>query len=318
MRALVTGVSGQDGHYLSELLLSKGYEVFGMVRRSSAAPRIPAGVVPVQGDMLDAHSLSNVIAETKPDEVYNLAAQSHVGESFQQPFVTAQINGLGAHALFEAIRNIVPKARVYQASTSEQFGGLEDTPYSETSPFHPRSPYGCAKVYAHQMAVFYREAYGLHISCGILFNHESPRRGEEFVTRKITRAIGRILAGTQSVLTLGNLNAVRDWGYAGDYVLAMHEMLQMNSADDYVIATGESHDVVDFLNLAFDIANLPRARYVKTDITLLRPSDVHTLRADPSKATKALGWKPTVSFHGLVERMVTADIALAKHELLSL
>ena len=332
--ALITGITGQDGSYLAELLMSKDYEVHGVVRRSSsfATGRIDhlrrgneSGGRPLElhyGDMGDATGLRGIIEQVRPDEVYNLAAQSHVRISFDQPEYTADVVGLGVLRLLEAIRDHNQRhnraIRFYQAGSSEMFGKAEEVPQRETTRFHPRSPYACAKAYAHSQTVNYREAYGLFAVNGILFNHESPRRGENFVTRKITRSAGRIKVGLQDKLLLGNLEAKRDWGFAGDYVEAMWLMMQQDESGDYVIATGETHSVREFLEIAFDRLKLDWNKYVAIDPRHLRPAEVDILCGDASKARKLLGWKPRVSFEQLVAMMVDADLELANRELRSL
>jgi GDPmannose 4,6-dehydratase len=313
-KALVTGVTGQDGSHLAEFLLSKGYRVYGLVRRSSTDhhPRL-AGIreriVLVPGDLLDATSLTRAVADIQPDEVYNLAAMSFVAASFGQPEVTTEVNAQGVLRLLEAIRLHCPKARFYQASTSEMFGQVLESPQRETTPFYPRSPYGVAKVYAHQLTVNYRESYGLFACAGILFNHEGPRRGPEFVTRKITQSVARIKLGLARDLGLGNLAAKRDWGYAGDYVRAMWLMLQQDKPDDFVIGTGINHTVEEFVQLAFERAGLDWRAHVVIDPRMYRPADVETLLADPTKARTILGWQPEVAFPELVRMMVDADLA---------
>ena len=311
-RALVTGVTGQDGSYLAELLLDEGYEVYGLVRRSSSArldriAHVQDRIHLVQGDLLDQSSLQRALAEARPHEVYNLAAQSFVPRSFDEPVLTAEITGLGVTRLLEALRHVCPEARFYQASTSEMFGDARESPQRETTPFHPRSPYGVAKVYAHWITVNAREAYGLHASSGILFNHESPRRGPEFVTRKITRAAARIALGKDKELRLGNLDARRDWGFAGDYVRAMWRMLQEEKADDYVIATGVTHSVRDVCCAAFAAFGLDWEKHVRVDEALFRPADVQALVGDAGKAARVLDWRPKVGFDELVRRMAEAD-----------
>jgi GDPmannose 4,6-dehydratase len=325
-RALITGISGQDGSYLAELLLSKGYEVHGLVRRSSsinttrldAIYRDPheagARLVLHYGDLSDGVSLTNLIRDLQPNEIYHLGAQSHVRVSFDIPDYTAQTTGLGTLRILEAIRASGVQTRFYQASSSEMFGSAPP-PQNEHTPFHPRSPYGAAKVFAYWITVNFREAYGLFAVNGLLFNHESPRRGETFVSRKITRAVARIKAGLQDKLYLGNLDALRDWGYAKDYVAAMWMMLQQPVADDFVIATGESHSIREFLDLAFGRVKLDWHNYVEIDPRYYRPSEVDHLRGDPSKAKRMLGWTPTVRFPELVALMVDADIQLLEDEL---
>jgi GDPmannose 4,6-dehydratase len=317
-RAFLTGITGQDGSHLAELLVGKGYEVHGLIRRSSSInswridhlyeePDAPNRRLFLHyGDLSDAVGLVNLIREIQPHEVYNLAAQSHVAVSFQVPESTADITGVGAIRLLDAIRAADPDTRYYQASSSEMFGSTPP-PQSETTPFHPRSPYACAKVFAHNVTVNYREAYGLFACNGILFNHEGERRGETFVTRKISRAVARIAAGQQDHLTLGNLDARRDWGYAGDYVQAMWLMLQQDEPDDYVVATGEAHTVREFCEVAFDYVGLRWQDYVRVDKRYERPAEVDYLLGDPSKARAKLGWEPTVTFEQLVHLMVDAD-----------
>ena len=320
--ALITGITGQDGSYLAELLLGKGYEVHGVVRRSSTMnrgridhlqhsnPSHPEGsrFVLHYGDMTDSGGLNRLVKTVRPDEIYNLAAQSHVAISFDQPEYTGDADGLGTTRLLEAIRTMGLPTRFYQASTSEMFG-LSPAPQSETTPFHPRSPYAVAKLYAHWMTVNYREAHNLFACSGILFNHESPRRGENFVTRKVTRGIGQILAGKADKLSLGNMDAKRDWGHARDYVEAMWLMLQQDQADDYVIATGEMRSVRDFVAAAFAMVSLDWQKYVIVDEAYMRPADVHELRGDASKAMKLLGWKPKTTFDELVREMLEHDLS---------
>ena len=310
--ALITGITGQDGSYLAELLLAKGYEVHGIVRRSSTfgTQRIEHIFDRLHlhyGDVTDGGAMARIVAEVEPDELYNLAAQSHVRVSFDQPHYTAEAVALGTLNVLEAARAI-PGCRVYQASSSEMYGQVVETPQCETTPFRPRSPYGVAKVYAHWITVNYRESYGLHASCGILFNHESPRRGETFVTRKITRAATRIKLGLQEKVLLGNLEARRDWGFAGDFVEAMWLMLQQDEPDDYVIATGETHTVREFATLAFSIVGLDYLDYVRHDPRYDRPAEVDVLLGDASKARERLGWTPSVTFGGLVRQMVEAEL----------
>lgn len=325
MKALVTGITGQDGSYLAELLLSKGYDVWGIVRRASSfnTSRIehlyadPHGKAPlrlVHGDLTDAARLRQILEEVKPDEIYNLGAQSHVRVSFDEPEYTCDTVAMGTLRLLEAMRHVVPKASFYQASSSEMYGKVHEVPQSETTPFHPRSPYAVGKVFGYWATVNYREAYGMHASNGILFNHESPRRGETFVTRKITRAVGRIKAGLQEKLYLGNIDAKRDWGYAGDYVEAMWLMTQQKEADDYVVATGETHSVREFLEIAFGRLGMDYNDYVAIDPRYFRPSEVDLLLGDPAKAKKQLKWEPRTSFRQLVEMMVDADANLAEWE----
>ena len=325
-RALITGITGQDGSYLAELLLSKGYEVHGIIRRSSSfnTERIDpiykdrhekgTKLFLHYGDLSDASSLIKILGETQPDEIYNLAAQSHVRVSFDIPEFTGDVTAIGAVRILDAMRQVAPKARFYQASSSEMYGLVQAVPQNETTPFYPRSPYAAAKVYAHWITVNYRESYGLHASSGILFNHESPRRGETFVTRKITRAIARIKAGLQDKVYLGNLEAKRDWGYAPEYVEAMWRMLQQEKPDDYVVATGETHTVQEFLDVAFARAGLDPKKHVAFDKRYLRPAEVDLLIGDASKAKKQLGWEPKVKFKQLAEIMVDADIQLLAEE----
>ncbi len=312
-RALVTGITGQDGSYLAELLLEKGYTVFGMVRRSSTETfdrieGIQDRLRLVQADLLDQLSLINAIEESAPDEVYNLAAQSFVPRSWKEPVLTSQITGLGVTMLLEAIRLVDPRIRFYQASSSEMFGATRIFPQDERTPFHPRSPYGVAKVYGHWITVNYRESYGIHASSGILFNHTSPRRGLEFVTRKVSDGVARIRLGLARELKLGNLEAERDWGFAGDYVEAMWRMLQQPTPGDYVVATGETHSVESLVRTAFDHVSLDWRRFVKRDRGLLRPAEVNRLVGDASRARRRLGWRPRVSFEEIIARMVDADL----------
>jgi GDPmannose 4,6-dehydratase len=312
--ALVTGITGQDGSYLAELLLDKGYRVIGLVRRSSSErneriAHLEGRVTLVQGDLLDPVSLTHVVRTYRPDEVYNLAAQSFVPTSWSQPVLTAEFTAVGVTRLLEAVRQECPTARFYQASSSEMFGLVRESPQKETTPFHPRSPYGVAKVYGHHITVNYRESYDLFAVSGILFNHESPRRGVEFVTRKITRAVARIAARKDHELRLGNLDARRDWGFAGDFVEAMWLMLQADAPNDYVVATGETHSVREFCELAFARVGLDWKRYVVVDESLLRPAEVEFLCGDASRARRELGWSPRLDFKGLVECMVDADVA---------
>jgi GDPmannose 4,6-dehydratase len=312
-RALITGITGQDGSYLAELLLEKGYEVYGMVRRTShhSFERIEHLLDRVQivtADLLDQHSLTVVMQEVRPDEVYNLAAQSYVPTSWTQPVLTGEFTALGVTRILEAIRLVRPEARFYQASSSEMFGKVQESPQHEGTAFYPRSPYGVAKVYAHWITVNYRESYGLYAVSGILFNHESPRRGMEFVTRKVSDAVARIKLGLATSLRLGNLNARRDWGYAGDYVDAMWRMLQSPVPTDYVIGTGTAHSVSDLVETAFRHAGLDWRKHVVTDPAFIRPAEVDVLLADPRRAKAELGWEPTVDFEGLVRMMVDADL----------
>jgi GDPmannose 4,6-dehydratase len=311
----MTGITGQDGSYLAELLLKKRYDVYGLVRRASTAntsriEHILDKITIIQGDMGDQSSLISAVRQSQPDEVYNLAAQSFVGSSWGQPIYTGDSTALGVTRLLEAIRISGSSARFYQASSSEMFGKAAETPQSEKTPFHPRSPYGVAKLYGHWITVNYRESYGMFACSGILFNHESPRRGIEFVTRKISNGVARIYHGLDSELMLGNLEAKRDWGFAGDYVKAMWLMLQQDTPDDYVIATGKTHTVREFCEAAFGAAGLDWEEYVKVDPQFLRPAEVELLKGDCSKARKSLGWKPDVSFKELVRMMVQNDIDL--------
>ena len=312
--ALISGITGQDGSYLAELLLSKGYRVVGVVRRSSTTPyeriaHLVDRVELISADLLDQHSLVEALAACAPDEIYNLAAQSFVQTSWTQPVLTGEFTALGVTRMLEAMRRGAPKARFYQASSSEQFGKVLETPQRETTPFYPRSPYGVAKVYGHWITVNYRESYGLYAVSGILFNHESPRRGTEFVTRKVSDAAARISLGLQREVRLGNLDARRDWGFAGDYVDAMWRMLQQPSPDDYVIGTGETHSVRELCELAFARVGLDWKKYVVKDERFVRPAEVDVLVADSAKARQRLGWTPTIGFRQLVEMMVDADLA---------
>jgi len=326
-KALITGITGQDGSYLAELLLEKGYEVFGLVRRSSSfnTRRIDhlykdphesdVRLHLIYGDLNDASSLNQILRKCRPDEIYNLGAQSHVRVSFDVPEYTGEVTGLGCVRLLEAIRETDLECRFYQASSSELYGKAVETPQRETTPFHPRSPYACAKAYAYYVTVNYRESYGMHASNGILFNHESPRRGETFVTRKITRAVARIKHGVQDTLFLGNLEAKRDWGFAGDYVEGMWRMLQRDQPDDYVLATGETYSVRQFLDEAFALVDLDWQRYVKVDPRYFRPAEVDLLLGDASKAKELLGWAPKVGFKQLVRMMVDADLERVQREI---
>lgn len=312
--ALITGITGQDGSYLAELLLAKGYRVVGIVRRSSTTPyeriaHLVDRVELVSADLLDQTSLMDAMAEVTPDEIYNLAAQSFVATSWSQPVLTGEFTAIGVTRLLEAMRRTVPKARFYQASSSEQFGKVVETPQRESTPFYPRSPYGVAKVYGHWITVNYRESFGLYAVSGILFNHESPRRGLEFVTRKVTDAVARIKLGLATEVRLGNLDARRDWGFAGDYVDAMWRMLQRDTPADYVIGTGETWSVRQLCEEAFSYVGLDWQQYVTLDPRFNRPAEVDLLVADPSKAKAELGWEPTVRFRQLVQMMVDADLA---------
>src|SRR5688572_5760264 len=313
-RALITGISGQDGSYLAELLLAKGYEVTGVVRRSSAPNlwRIEHLLDRLSlrpGDLLDQLSLVRIIQEVRPDELYNLGAMSFVPASWDQPLLTGEYNSMGVTRLLEAVRQVNPEVRIYQASSSEMYGRVREVPQTESTPFYPRSPYGVSKVFGHYITVNYRESYNLFAVSGILFNHESPRRGLEFVTRKVTDGVARIRLGLADHLALGNLDAHRDWGFAGDYVRAMWLMLQQEQADDYVIATGVSHSVRELVEVAFGHVGLDWQKYVRIDPAFLRPAEVDHLIGDPAKARKTLGWEPSVTFEGLVAMMVDADLA---------
>lgn len=326
VRALITGITGQDGSYLTELLLAKGYEVHGIIRRSSTFgteridhlyldPHEPDNRLFLHyGDRTDGNGLARVLGEVEPDEVYNLGAQSHVHVSFLSPVYTADVDALGTLRLLEAVRHLRHPVRYFQASSSEMYGHATEVPQNEATPFHPRSPYGVAKAYGFWQTVNYREAYGAHASNGIMFNHESPRRGETFVTRKITRAATRILLKLQDHVYLGNLDAERDWGYAGDYIEAMWLMLQQDDPGDYVVATGERRSVRQVAELAFGLLDLDWEQHVRVDERYLRPSEVDLLQGDAAKARSQLGWKPKVSFEELIEMMVNSDLELAKQE----
>jgi GDPmannose 4,6-dehydratase len=312
-KALITGITGQDGSYLAEFLLEQGYEVIGMVRRTSTVNfdrlrHFQDRITVVQGDLLDQVSLINILQEHRPSEVYNLAAQSFVPTSFSQPVLTGEFTALGVTRVLDAIRIVDPQIRFYQASSSEMFGKVHEVPQRETTPLHPRSPYGVAKVYGHWITINYRESYGLFACSGILFNHESPRRGLEFVTRKITHAVARVKLGLADELRLGNLDARRDWGYAPDYVRAMWLMLQHDRPDDYVVATGETHSVREFCQEAFDYVGLDWEKHVVVDPKFYRPAEVDLLVGDPEKAGRVLHWEPTVTFQQLVRIMVDADL----------
>lgn len=316
-RALVTGITGQDGSYLAELLLAKGYKVYGLTRRSSTniTSRIEHLLTKIEllpGDLLDQSSLMSAIEEARPDEVYNLAAQSFVQTSWNQPVLTSEFTATGVTRLLEAVRKAAPKARFYQASSSEMFGKVQSVPQVESTPFYPRSPYGVAKLYGHWITINYRESFGMHATSGILFNHESPRRGIEFVTRKITYHAAMIKHGLANELRLGNLDAKRDWGFAGDYVEAMWLMLQQEEAEDFVIATNQTHTVQQFVEMAFERANLDWKEYVKIDEKFMRPAEVDLLIGSSEKAKKKLGWEPKTSFKELVHMMVDSDIELVK------
>jgi GDPmannose 4,6-dehydratase len=317
--ALITGVTGQDGSYLAEFLLDKGYRVVGMVRRTSTInfsriAHIQDQLELVSGDMLDEPSLITILQENQPAEVYNLAAQSFVQTSWKQPVFTGEVTALGVTRILDAIRTVDPKIRFYQASSSEMFGKVRETPQSEDTPFYPRSPYGVAKVYGHWITVNYRESYGLHATSGILFNHESPRRGLEFVTRKVTHGAARIKLGLDQELRLGNLDSRRDWGYAGDYVKAMWLMLQQEQPDDYVIATGETHSVRELCELAFDAVDLDWRDFVVQDARFMRPAEVDLLVGDAGKAGRVLGWEPYVTFRQLIAMMVEADLEFLERQ----
>jgi len=339
-KALITGVTGQDGSYLAELLLNQGYRVYGIVRRKSSldygnAEHLQDRINFIYADMIDITSLEKALSATQPDEVYNLAAQSFVATSWEQPVATVNINALGVLNMLEAIRRVKPDARFYQASTSEMFGLVQETPQKETTPFYPRSPYGVAKLFGHWITKNYRESYGMYACSGILFNHESERRGKEFVTRKITDAVARIKLGKQDILELGNLSAKRDWGHAGDYVRAMWLMLQQDKADDYVIASGEAHTVREFVELAFACVGIPilwegfgldergidcnsGKMLVKVNPKFFRPAEVEFLLGDPSKAQNVLGWERLIDFETLVQRMVKNDLNIVRQETASI
>ncbi|MBN2470257.1 MAG: GDP-mannose 4,6-dehydratase [Anaerolineae bacterium] len=316
--ALITGITGQDGSYLAEFLLEKGYRVYGLVRRTSTINfarirHIQDKVELISGDMLDQTSLISALEQSEATEVYNLAAQSFVQTSWQQPVFTGDVTALGVTRLLDAIRNVNQDIRFYQASSSEMFGKVQEVPQRETTPFYPRSPYGVAKVYGHWITVNYRESYGMHANSGILFNHESPRRGLEFVTRKVTNAVARIHLGLQDKVYLGNLDSRRDWGFAGDYVRAMWLMLQQDEPGDYVVATGETHSVQELVDVAFAHVGLDWREYVRQDPRYMRPAEVDLLVGDPTRAGEKLGWEPNIVFKGLVELMVDADVELLKN-----
>jgi len=318
-RALITGIIGQDGSYLAEFLLGKGYEVFGLVRRSSTINyerirHIQDQINLISGDILDQTSMTRAISEVRPQEVYNLAAQSFVQTSWTQPVFTGDVTGLSVTRVLDAIRTVDPAIRFYQASSSEMFGKVQEVPQREETPFYPRSPYGVAKVYGHWITVNYRESYNMHATSGILFNHESPRRGIEFVTRKISYHVAKIKMGLANELRIGNLDAQRDWGFAGDYVQAMWLMLQQDTPEDFVVATGQTHSVERLLNVAFGSVDLDWKQYTVQDERFMRPAEVDLLVGDPSKAKKILGWEPQVSFEQLIQMMVEADIRLLKTE----
>lgn len=317
-KALITGITGQDGMYLAELLLGKDYEIFGLIRgqnnpkRAIVEKEIP-GVNLIEGDLMDKSSLVRAIEKADPEEIYNLGAISFVAYSFNNPVLTAEVTGVGPINLLEAIRTTgrTQKTRFYQASTSELYGKVRETPQTEMTAFHPRSPYGCAKAMAHYMTVNYRESYGMHASCGILFNHESPRRGHEFVTRKVTSSVARIKLGLQKEIRMGNLDSKRDWGFAGDYVEGMWQMVQQDQADDYVLATGETHSIQELLDVAFSEVGIEDwSKYVVTDPEFVRPAEVDLLLGDPSKAKNVLGWEPKVKFEELIRMMVKSDLVI--------
>ena len=318
-RALVTGITGQDGSYLAEFLLEKGYEVYGLIRRSSTVNferirHIQDDIQLLSGDLLDQNSLMFALQKAEPQEVYNLGAQSFVPASWEQPLLTGEITALGVARLLEAIRSTDPKIRFYQASTSELFGKVQESPQSETTPFYPRSPYGVSKLYGHWITINYRESYDMYACAGILFNHESPRRGLEFVTRKITHGVARIKHGQADHLALGNLDSRRDWGYAGDFVRAMWKMLQLDAPDDFVIATGTDRTIREFCQVAFACAELDWEQYVTVDERFFRPAEVEILRGDPSKARRVLDWEPETSFEDMVAMMVERDLELVSRE----
>jgi len=318
-RALITGITGQDGSYLAEFLLAKNYDVYGLTRRTSTPiydriKKIVDKITLIPGDLMDQHSLTYALKETQPNEVYNLAAQSFVPTSWNQPVLTGEVTALGVTRMLEAIRIAAPGAKFYQASSSEMFGKVRESPQNEETPFYPRSPYGVAKVYGHWITVNYRESYNLFAVSGILFNHESPRRGLEFSTRKISHTVAKIKLGKLNKLRLGNLNSKRDWGFAPDYVEAMWLMLQQDKPQDFVIGTGETHSVAEFTSEAFATVGISNWKdYIEMDKKLMRPAEVDYLRADPQKAKKILGWKPTVNFKELVKIMVEADLAIEKN-----
>ncbi len=318
-RALITGITGQDGSYLAEFLLKKDYDVFGLVRRSSTVNHerihhIQDQITLVSGDMLDQTSMTRAIADIRPQEIYNLAAQSFVQTSWTQPVFTGDVTALGVTRILDAIRSVDPSIRFYQASSSEMFGKVQEVPQKETTPLYPRSPYGVAKVYGHWITVNYRESYNMHATSGILFNHESPRRGLEFVTRKVTYNAAKIKLGLANELRIGNLDAQRDWGFAGDYVQAMWLMLQQDTPDDYVVATGQTHSVEKLLNIAFSAVDLDWKKYAIQDERFMRPAEVDLLVGDPTKAGKKLGWEPEVNFDQLIQMMVESDLKLLKAE----
>jgi GDPmannose 4,6-dehydratase len=318
MRALITGVTGQDGSYLAEYLLQKGYDVYGLVRRSSLekydrVAHIADSLRLVEGDLTDQSSLDHAVQQIRPDELYNMAAQSFVPVSWNQPVLTADVTGLGVVRVMEAIRKHSPKTKFLQASSSEMFGKVRESPQTEKTPFHPRSPYGVAKVFGHHITVNYRESYGIFACSCISFNHESPRRGSEFVTRKVTQTAAKIKLGLAEKLKMGNIDAQRDWGYAGDYIRAMWLMMQQPQADDYVIATGQTHSVQELLEVAFSYVELDWKKYVEIDPKLVRPAEVDYLCGDASKARRVLGWEPQMNFRDLIEMMVESDLTALKH-----
>lgn len=318
-KALITGITGQDGSYLAEFLLEKGYDVYGLVRRTSTVrydriSHIQEKITLVSGDMVDQTSLTSALRDIQPDEVYNLAAQSFVPASWAQPSYTGNATALGVTSMLDAIRSVNPEIRMYQASSSEMFGKVQEVPQKETTPFYPRSPYGVAKVYGHWITVNYRESYNMHVNSGILFNHESPRRGLEFVTRKVTYNAAKIKLGLAHELRMGNYEAQRDWGFAGDYVQAMWLMLQQDSPDDFVVATGQTHSVRRLLEVAFSIVDLDWQNYTVQDERFMRPAEVDLLVGDPTKAKEILGWEPQVSFEQLIEMMVESDLKMLKTE----
>ncbi|MBU4480624.1 GDP-mannose 4,6-dehydratase [Patescibacteria group bacterium] len=319
-KVLITGITGQDGSYLAEFLLSKGYEVFGLVRRTSILnferiKHIQDRIKLISGDLLDQNSLMNAIKESNPEEIYNLAAQSFVPASWKQPVFTGEATALGVARMLEAIRAVNPKIKFYQASSSEMFGKVREVPQTEKTQFYPRSPYGVAKLYGHWITINYRESYNMFCCSGILFNHESPKRGLEFVTRKVTNTVAKIKLGLANELRLGNLDAKRDWGFAGDYVRAMWLMLQQNEPDDYVISTGATYSVKDLVQIAFDYVNLNWKEYVLIDPKFIRPAEVKLLLGDSSKALKKIGWKPEVSFEELIKMMVDTDLEIIKNDI---
>ena len=314
-KALITGITGQDGSYMADLLLEKGYKVYGLIRHSSHEPtdrihHILDRITLLNGDLTDQSSLDEAVRVSDPDEIYNLAAQSFVPVSWEQPILTGDVTGLGLTRILEAVRRVKPAARFYQASSSEMFGKVQEVPQTEKTPFYPRSPYGVSKVYGHYMTINYRESYDLFACSGICFNHESPRRGLEFVTRKITYYAAKIKLGLEKELPMGNLDAKRDWGFAGDYVEAMWKMLQADKADDFIIATGETHSVREFVQIAFETLGLDYKKYVRVDPRFLRPAEVDLLLGSPAKIKKALRWEPKVSFQELVKMMVESDLKL--------